>query len=131
MFPKDNRLSKVRDFNLLMKYGRWQRGQFLDIKALELAKIRVYWPKKIDLESFSKQLKLAISVGLKVSKSAVKRNRAKRQIREYVRPLLRGGKIKEGFYILINARVEVLTKNFTEISQEVELLLRRSNLFLE
>ena len=103
----------------------------MDIKALELAKVRAYWPKKIDLEKFEKQLKLAISVGLKVSKSAVKRNRAKRQIREYLRPLLRGGKIKEGFYILINARAEVLTKNFTEISQEVELLLRRSNLFLE
>lgn len=130
MFSKDNRLSKVRDFNLLMKYGRWFRGQFLDLKILELAKVRAYWPKKVNPESFEKQLKLAISVGLKVSKSAVKRNRAKRQIREFLRPFLSDGKLREGYYVLVNARPGVLDKNFAEISREVELLLRRANLLI-
>ncbi|MDD4477092.1 MAG: ribonuclease P protein component [Patescibacteria group bacterium] len=128
MLPKENRLAKIRDFNLVIKHGRWANGAFLDIKYVELAKIQTYFPKKIDLESFKKQLKLAFSVGLKVSKSAVKRNRVRRQMREVVRLLIKEGKIKEGYYVLFTAKPDVLTKDFAEISQEMNLLLNKAKI---
>jgi len=128
MLPKDNRLAKVRDFNLLMKQGRWVNGQFLDIKVLELGKAVDFLPKKIEVNNFIKQLRLAITVGLKTSKSAVKRNQLKRQIREALGLLLKGSKIKRGYYLLVVARKEALDKNYAEISQEIELLLKKGRL---
>ncbi len=128
MLKPENRLTKVRDFNLIMKHGHWINGNFLDMKILELAKNEVYFPKKEDLETFKKQFRLAINVGLKVSKSAVLRNRARRQISEAVRLLIRGGLTGNGIYVLITAKKDVLKKNYAEISQEVELLFKRARL---
>jgi ribonuclease P protein component len=128
MLPKENRLAKVRDFNLLMKQGRWVNGGFLDIKVLELGKAVEFLPKKENADNFVKQLKLAIVVGLKVSKSAVKRNRLKRQVGEALGLLLKGGRMKTGFYLLVVARKEALEKNYAEISQEIELLLKKGRL---
>ncbi|MBI2038168.1 MAG: ribonuclease P protein component [Candidatus Magasanikbacteria bacterium] len=126
MLQQDNRLRKVRDFNLILKHGRWVNGQFLDIKALELAKNQNFFPKKEDPESFKNQLKLAISTGLKVHKSAVKRNRVRRQIREAVRLLIKDGAIKNGYYILVVAKKDILNKNYPEISQEIKVLLSKA-----
>lgn len=128
MLLAENRLKKVRDFNLLMKYGYWKKGQFLDIKTLELAKIENYFPLKEDKKEFKKQLKLAIVAGLKVSKSAVKRNRFRRQVSEAVRLLLKNKKTRNGFYVLIVVKSDILKKNYAEISQEVELLFRQAKL---
>ena len=122
---QENRLRKLRDFNLVMKHGQWVNGRFLDIRVLELAKNQAYFPKKEDLNTFKKQLKLAIAVGLKVHKSAVKRNKLKRQISEVLRLLLKDGQIKNGYYILVVARKDVLDKDYAEISQEIKVLLSR------
>lgn len=129
MFKPENRLAKVRDFNLLMKYGRWVNGRFLDVRVLELAKIINYFPKKEDLDKFKKQLRIAITVGLKVSKSAVKRNRSRRQVSEALRLLIKDGRLKSGYYLLFVAKKDILIKNYVEISEETQLLLNRGNLF--
>lgn len=129
MFKPENRLAKVRDFNLLMKYGRWVNGQFLDVKALELVKIQNYFPKKEDPDKFKNQLRLAITVGLKVSKSAVKRNRSRRQVSEFLRLLIKDGRLKTGHYLLFVAKKDILEKTYAEISEEIELLLNRGKLF--
>jgi ribonuclease P protein component len=129
MLQQQNRLTKVRDFNLLMKYGRWVNGNFLDARILELGKIQVF-PKKEDPEKFKNQLKLAFTVGLKVSKSAVKRNRAKRQLREAVRLLIKEDRLKIGYYILFVARPAILDKDYAEISQEVKVLLSRASVLI-
>lgn len=125
MLQQENRLRKLRDFNLVIKHGQWTNGRFLDIKVLELAKNQAYFPKKENPDNFKKQLKLAIAAGLKVSKSAVKRNRARRQIREAIRLLLKDGLIKNGYYILVVARKDVLNKDYVEISAELKVLLGR------
>ncbi len=130
MLQSANRLTKVRDFNLLLKYGRWVNGIFLDLKYLELAKIQNYFPKKEDPENFKKQLKLAIIVGLKISKSAVRRNRVKRQMREVVRLILKDQLIRPGRYMMLIAKKGILEKNYAEISQEIKLLLKRSGALL-
>lgn len=128
MLPLANRLKKVRDFNLLMERGRWSRGRFFDIKWLELAKNEDYFPKKIDKEEFKKQLKLAFAVGLKLDKRAVVRNRLRRRMREVVRLLVKDGRLKSGYYVLLAARKEALEKNFAEIKEEIELLLRKARI---
>ena len=126
MFQQENRLRKVRDFNLVMKHGFWENGQFLDIKILELAKNQKFFPKKENPETFSKQLKLAISVGLKFHKSAVVRNRVRRQMREVLRLLIKDDQIKCGHYILVVAKKNILDKDYSEISQEIKVLLNRA-----
>ncbi len=129
MLPEINRLKKIRDFNLLMKYGRWANGRLLDLKYLELAKIEDYFPKKEDPEKFKKQLKIAFTVGLKIDKRAVVRNRVRRQIREVVRLLIKENRLKIGFYLLFVAKKDILGKEYGEISSETAVLLKRSGIY--
>ncbi len=142
MFQQENRLRKERDFNLVMKHGSWQNGLLLDIKVLDLSKNEKFFPKfkkeakprteplsgsgTGDSETFSSQLKLAISVGLKFHKSAVIRNRVRRQIREVLRLLIKDDKIKNGYYILVVAKKAILDKVYADISQEIKVLLSRA-----
>lgn len=125
MLPRVSRLTKVRDFNLVMKHGRWMNGRFLRMKWLKLADFVNYFPKKEDVDKFKKQLKLAIVVGVKVSKSAVKRNRLKRQIREVARLLIKDNHLSEGYYLMLVAKKDILDKNYAEISEEIGLLLEK------
>jgi len=134
MYNKDNHLTKVRDFNLILKYGYWINSQFLSLKVLDLAKNEAYFPPKEDSDNFKKQLKLAINVGLKVSKKAVVRNRFKRQITEVLREIMSGketGLIKNGYYLFFVAKPNIKDKIFAEISEEVKLLLKRAKVFKE
>lgn len=124
----DHRLAKTRDFNLILKHGRWVNGPFLDLKVLELAKITNYFPPQEDPEKFKKQLRLAIAVGLKVSKKAVERNRLKRQLREVLRLLMKDDRLPTGYYLLVVAKKPALDKKYAELSQELLLLLNKSKL---
>ena len=125
MLKPENRLKKTRDFNLVMKRGRWANAEFFDLKYLELAKNRDFFPKKIGPNDFEKQLKIAFAVGLKLSKSAVKRNRLRRQMREAVRLLVKDGRIKNGYYLLFVAKKGSMDLDYAKISQEVESLLKK------
>ena len=129
MLIDSNRLAKTRDFNLLVKRGQFVRGSFLDLKYLKLNQIQNYFPKQENAENFKKQLKLAISISTKISKSAVVRNRLKRQLKEAARPFVAGGKIKNGYYLLFIAKPSILEKNFADISQEIKLLFNKINIF--
>jgi len=136
MLPKDNTLKKTRDLNLLMKNGRWVSEGFLLIKYLKLSNLASgLIPKSIqkldqeEVNNFKKQLRIAVSVGLKVSKSAVKRNKIKRQLHEVLRPLLKTQKLASGYYLLINTKPNILEKDFAEISQELKLLLQKTKVY--
>ncbi len=130
MYKKENHLTKVRDFNMILKHGFWVNGIFLSLKVLELAKNVAYFPPKEDVDNFKKQLRLAINIGLKVSKSAVVRNRAKRQAKEVVRLIMKENGIKEGFYLFFVAKPNIKDKSYTEISQEVKVLLERAKVMV-
>lgn len=125
MLNQTNRLKKVRDFNLLMKYGQWINGEFLNLKYLKLDKTIEHFPKKEDVETFKKQLRIAFSVGLKIDKRAVRRNLVKRQLSEVIRILIKDGLIGEGYYLMLIPKKEILDKTYAEISQEVKTLLER------
>lgn len=130
MYKKENHLTKVRDFNLVIKHGFWVNGGFLSLKVLELAKNESYFPSTEDVDKFKKQLKLAINVGLKVSKKAVERNRAKRQVNEVIRLLMKEEGLKSGFYVLVTAKPAIKEKNYAEISEEIKLLLQRAKILV-
>jgi ribonuclease P protein component len=131
MLPQENRLKKLRDFNLLMKYGRWLKVPDCTLKVLELAKIINYFPKKEDPEVFKNQLKVAVATGLKLSKKAVERNRIRRQVMEVVRLLHKDAKIKNGYYILLVPEKGLLGKDYAEISGKVILLLKQARVLVE
>lgn len=126
MLLKNCTLAKKRDFNLLLKHGYFINNTFFSVKVLKLDKISNYFPKNEDATNFKKQLRIAISIGLKISKSAVKRNKLKRQVKEVLRLSLKDDQLKTGYYLLFIAKPGSLTKTYAEISTEIELLLKKS-----
>ena len=145
MLKPENRLKKVRDFNLLIKYGKWTSGNFLTIKYLKLEDVKEYFPKKEDPKVFKNQLKIAFVAGVKINKKAVVRNRLKRQMREVVRLLMKDKKIKSGYYIMIVAKKEIypaksgkaglsktefngVKKEYSEIEKEINQLFTRARI---
>ncbi len=131
MLKPENRLKKTRDFNLLMKQGRWANGILIDLKYLKLDEVKdVLLPKKVSKEDFRKELKIAFTVGLKIDKRAVVRNRIKRQLREMVRLLVKEIRLKKGFYLLFVVRKEIKEKEPAEISVELMSLLSRSKVLV-
>ncbi len=123
MTQNDHRLAKKRDFSLLLTHGRFVNGTFLRARVLNLAKIQNYFPKNSHPETFKKQLRFAFSVGTKISKNAVVRNRIRRRLREVIRLLKKERRIKPGYYILLLALPATTTKKYAEIKVETELLL--------
>ena len=84
MFKQKNRLTKHKDFTNTFKNGRSSYGKLFGIKAL-----------KNNLT----ETRFAVVVGLKVSKKAVIRNRAKRQIREILMKELKS--LQSGYDLII------------------------------
>lgn len=128
MLSSENRLKKVRDFNLLVKKGRWVNGRFFDLKYLELAKFTDLKPKTQEVNEFLGQMKVAFGVGLRISKSAVKRNRLRRQISEAVRLVIQAGQVKAGYFLLFAAKAGSLEATHEQVGQEVGTLLKAANL---
>ena len=126
MLPRENRLTKVRDFNLLVKHGRFTNGVFLSLKALRLADVKTFFPPKENPDTFSKQLRIAFAVSVKISKSAVKRNRFRRQLREIIRLSVSDGVISGGWYLLFVAKSGCLDKSYEDIQSEAATLLQKS-----
>ncbi|MDO8499088.1 MAG: ribonuclease P protein component [bacterium] len=122
MIPVLYRLKKVRDFNLLVQQGRWRKGPLVDLKYLKLADNKDYFPKQEDPVVFANQLKIAFAVGLKISKSAVTRNRIKRQLSEIMRLLLKENKLPLGYYFLLVPQPAILKANFAQINQAMRKL---------
>jgi len=115
----------MKDFDILFKEGRFVGGELVTLK---------YWkvePKKYERRDYNTEdLKIGFVVGKKVSKSAVKRNKVKRQMREVVRLLLKEDKLKPGFMVAIIAKPLSLGKKYEEIEKDVLNVLRRSGLFV-
>ncbi len=72
--------------------------------------------------------RIGVTAGKAVGK-AVQRNRAKRLLREALRPLL--PKLRPGWKVILIARSPLLTADFTEIQACLTQLLMRANLIIE
>lgn len=89
MLPFKNRLTKRKNFEKVSRYGK-----FFSFGCLGL---KIY-------PNGTKETRIGLSVGLKFSKSALQRNRAKRQLREAIRKRL--PQIKKGFDVVVLIRAE-------------------------
>jgi ribonuclease P protein component len=125
MLPRENRLKKMKDFEILFKEGVYFNFDFLTLKIWKIVPEK--YPKK---KYTTEDLKIAFTVGLKVSKSAVKRNKIKRQTREIVRLLLKAGKIKKGFMMVVVAKPDILNKDYFEIEQAIKKIFKKAGLFI-
>jgi ribonuclease P protein component len=124
MIPKDTRLTRTKDFEIIFKNGRFVSDSLVTVNYWKIQK--ELFPRREFLDS---DLKIGFVVSLKISKSAVIRNRAKRQMREVVRLLLKENKIKTGFLIAVVAKKEILNKDYKLIEASIVSALRRAGLF--
>ena len=111
MLPKENRLQKTRDFDVVFKKGRFFGTKFLSLKYMEngLAHTRV-----------------GFVISTKISKSAVKRNRLKRQMREIFR--LNLDKIKSGVDISVIAKPGATELDYMELEKDILWVLKKVGL---
>jgi ribonuclease P protein component len=111
MLPNENRLRKEKEVELVFKTGRSVFDLVCGFKFLR---------NNLSVSRF------AILVGTKVSKSAVKRNRVRRQIREIIR--LNLPKIKSGFDFLFIVRPEAKDKKYQDLEKIIIDGLKRARL---
>ena len=115
MLPKANRLRRNQDFSKVYEKGIRQNGPDLVLRALRCP---------AESRKTVKPTRIGISIGKKVSKQAVVRNRLKRLIRAAVRQLL--PKIKPGWDLAIVVKPTAPRCNYREILQQLEQLLAKS-----
>lgn len=112
MLPKKNRLTKRKDFDLILKKGKAIKEGFLFFKFL---------PKKNGDSRFG------IIVSKKISKKATVRNKLKRRIRALLRIKIK--KLKKNVDGILIALPGLEEKKFQEIEFLIDNLFKRANLF--
>lgn len=113
MLQKENRLIRKDDFQRIHKMGRFFGDKFLAIRVI-----------KNNLEVS----RVGFLVGLKVSKKSTVRNKIRRRLREIFRLLIKEGKIKEGFDIIVLVRPEIVERDYNEIGEAIKTVLRKASL---
>lgn len=123
MLPLNNRLKKLRDFGVVYKLGRYVSGQVADLRFWKVDSTK--FPKRNFLEN---DLKIGFVIGTKTEKTAVKRNRIKRQVREVIRLLLKEGKIKSGYFLIFSLKRPGVDAEYEQIKNDLTSLLKRADL---
>ncbi len=113
MLQKENRLTGEDDFQKIHNKGRFTSDIFLAIKVLS---------NKLGVT------RVGFLVGLKVSKKAVIRNKVKRRLREIFRLLIKDGKLKAGFDVIVLVRPEITEKKYNEIKEAVMRVLEKASM---
>lgn len=111
MLPVKHRLRLDRDIKTLFAKGKGVFDLYCGLK---------YRKNGLGVSRF------AVVVGTKVSKSAVARNRLRRQIREIIR--LRLAEIKPGFDVMVLVRKEALGRTSAELEQHLFAALRKAGI---
>lgn len=123
MLPLENRLKRMKDFEILFKEGVFANSSLVQAKIWRIDPVK-YPRRKYTIND----LKIGFVVGTKIDKRAVVRNRLKRQMREAVRLLLKDKKLKSGFMILFMAKKEVIGKEYKEIERSMFDVLNKAKL---
>jgi len=111
MLPQANRLRKEKDINKVFKTGRSVFDPVCGFKFL---------PNGLSVSRF------AFMVGTKISKSAVKRNRLRRQIREIIHLNLKN--IKPGLDFTFIVRPEAKEADYRVLEKVILSGLKRARL---
>ena len=112
MFAKAERLKKSADFKHLARRGRSVTGQLLQIRFL---------PNGLDTCRF------AFVTGLKISKKAAVRNKARRRLSEAVKKL--APLINKKFDFLFFAKAQIASKTQAEIINDVEKIFKKAGIY--
>lgn len=108
MLKREYRLKKKYMFNYCYRVGKVVRSKSC---------LLYYTPSK------NKFVKVGISVSKKVG-GAVKRNRARRVIREAITPFLET--INQNFNLIIVARENILEFSFADLKKDIEYMLTKA-----
>jgi len=111
MLARKFRLRLKNDFKKVFELGKFYPEKFLAIKILSNGS---------DVPRFG------FIVSKKVSKKATVRNKVKRRLRESVRLKIKSGLIKDGFDAIVLTRPETAAKNFAEIDEAMNKLLKKA-----
>ncbi|MEN9202619.1 MAG: ribonuclease P protein component [Thermostichus sp. DG_1_6_bins_120] len=116
MLPARHRLRDRRAFQVLYQEGQRRSTSGLTILFLPLEEKGI--PSQVGLV-----------VSKRVSKSAVRRNRLRRQLREILRSLCPN--LKPGYRLLLIAKASLLGCSWAQLQAEVQRLLQRASLLVE
>jgi len=125
MLQAKNRLRKMKDIDILMKEGRFIGG--------DLVTLKVWWvnPNTYPRRAYSKEdLLIGFAVGKKVHKSAVQRNRIKRQMREVVRLFIKNNSLKAGAMVFVIAKKDIVGAPYSAIEASLRDTFRKAKLFV-
>lgn len=111
MLPRENRLAKNADVERAVR-----RGYSFSTPLFALKAVRTALPRA----------RFTVVAGLAVSKSAVQRNRVKRQVREAIRALL--PHTQRGVDIAVLLRPTIVGKDSKEISATLQWAFRKVGL---
>ena len=111
MLPKENRLTKKKDFERVFREGKGLKEEFLVIKALD---------NNLNVSRFG------FIVSKKISKKAVLRNKIKRRLRELV--WMRFNQFRQGIDVAVIAGIGIGEKNFGEIEEISNKLLKKAGI---
>ena len=113
MIPYKNRFHGHSSLDYVYKNGQTSRSRLVNIKCIA---------NKRRQES-----RIAVVVGKKVIKSAVKRNLIRRRVYEYVRPLINNFKESSDVVIIIGSS-EFMSLSHTDMSAQLDQLFSNAKL---
>jgi len=111
VLPKLNRLKKNKDIKRVLEKGKGFKEDFLILRLL---------PNKLG------KIRFTFVVSQKVSPKATLRNKIKRRLRELIR--LKLEKTKKGIDVIIIAVPGLENKDFWEIDEAINKLLKRAKI---
>lgn len=115
----------MKDFEILFSEGRFVPGNLINAKVWKID------PAKYPKRGYSvTDLKIGFVASVKHEKKAVGRNRAKRQMREVVRLLLKDNKIKAGYMIAFLSTPKVFGAEYTDIANDIESIFKKARLLV-
>ncbi len=106
MLPRQNRLRRKAEFQAVYSRGKRWSSRHLTLRAY----------REPDAP-----LRIGITVSLKVSKSAVIRNRLRRQVRAFVRQCL--PQLDQSWQLVISIRPSADACGYWQLARELETLL--------
>ena len=116
--PQIHRLKHWRDFSVVYKQGIRRHSEHLVLRALST--------RTVGEQSQINPSRIGISIGKKVSKKAVIRNRIKRQIHGVILQLL--PRILDGWQIVIIVKPTAVECKYDHFLRELEELLKKTKI---